>query len=106
MVAKVIPLRRALTPEGALDAIRSAVAHSGAKLGWTDHVWPQMEERQIVARQVLTVLEEGSLKKGPNWSDEYQDWVCVLKKFVSGRTVTVVVGVDDGTKGVSIITAY
>ena len=63
-----------------------------------------MVERGILNRQVLTVLEEGEMKSGPTWSDEHEDWVCVYSKFVSGRSVSVVVGIDGNA--VTIVTAY
>lgn len=52
----------------------------------------------------ITVLEEGLITDGPTWSSEHEDWVCVLNKFVSGRSVFVVVGIDGNY--VTIVTAY
>lgn len=100
----VVPFRVPLKANEAIEIIRRATKNTGGYLGWSEHVWPQMVERGILNRQVLTVLEEGDLKKEPTWSDEFDDWVCVLSKFVSGRLVTVVVGVDGDA--VTIVTAY
>ena len=65
--------------------------------------WQNSEQ---ISSQVLTVLGEGPLKKGPEWNEEFQDWTCVLRKTVSGRPVHVVVGVNDGVKDITIITVY
>ncbi len=106
MTADVVPFRRALTPERALVIIRAAVEDTGRKLGWSDHVFKQMADRDIVDRQVLSVLSESELRTGPKWNDEHEDWVCTLRRFVSGRSVTVVVGIDESKQEVTVITAY
>lgn len=104
--AKILQFRRLLEASEAIQLVREAVANTGQMLGWSDHVWVQMRKRQIVNSQVLTVLAEGGLIKGPTWDEEYDDWACVLKKFVAGRSVHVVVGVHEVRREVTIVTAY
>lgn len=104
MEDNVVPFRVPLKADDAVEIIRNAAQDTGNLLGWSEHVWPQMVARGIMNRQVLTVIEEGELKGEPTWSPEHEDWVCLLSKFVSGRLVTVVVGVDGNV--VTIVTAY
>ena len=102
----VVPFRRPLEAEAALELIRRSLEDTGRMLGWTDHVYDQMAERGIVTDQVLTALGEGALLKGPTWDPEHKDWVCVLKKFVAGRPVHVVAGVHEVRQEVTVVTAY
>lgn len=104
--SNVVRFRRSLEREEAIQIIRSALLETGQRLGWTDHVWDQMRDRGIVNSQVLTVLEAGDVVKGPTWDDEYQDWVCIMKKFVAGRSVQVVLGIHAVRGEVTIVTAY
>ena len=104
MAANVVPLRRPLAPDRALAIIRAAVAKS-QHIGWTDHALEKLGS-DIVTAQVLTVLSEGPLKKGPEWNEEFQDWTCVLRKTVSGRPVHVVVGLSESVADITIITTY
>jgi hypothetical protein len=93
-----------MTPEVAMRRIREAAENTGL-IGWCNHVFEKMGD-EIVTRQVLTVLREGDLKKGPTWNEEYQDWVCVLRKMASGRTITLVVGVYERRAGITLVTVY
>jgi hypothetical protein len=100
----VVPLRRPPTKERALELIRAAIGHGG-RLGWTEHVGEQLLERDIVDTQVLAVLAEAEIKSGPRWGLEYEDWVFTLTRIVSGRSVTVVIAIDEYHE-VTVITAY
>lgn len=104
MADNVLPLRRPLTADRALSIIRAAAANT-ERIGWTDHANDKLGT-EIVTAQVLTVLSEGPLKKGPEWNEQFQDYTCVLRKTVSGRPVHVVVGVCDGVVDITIITVY
>ena len=67
----------------------------------------QIKDRGILDIQVLAVLGSATeLEDGPTWDEEHDDWTCSLRKFVSGRRVTVVVGIDESRWEVTIITAY
>ena len=101
----VAPFRPPMTPDRALQLIRRAAADT-SRLGWTDHAWDKMDELGIVTRQVLAVLQDGALRKGPTRNDEYGDWVCVLRRAVAGRTVHVVAGIDETKESVTLITVY
>lgn len=104
MAASVVPLRRPMTRDRALAIIRVAVTRTEL-IGWTDHASGKLGT-EIVTTQVLTVLREGPIKKGPEWNEEFQDWTCVLRKTVSGRPVHAVVGVSDYVEDITIITVY
>ena len=87
----------------ALVLIRKAVKES--RILWTEHCWERLLEHHIVDSQVLGVLEHSEIKTGPRWDERYEDWVFTLTRLVSGRIVTVVVGIDEHEE-VLIITAY
>jgi len=72
-MATILSFQASMTPQRALKKIRDAVGN-GLLLGWSTHALEKLGE-EIVMRQVLTVLEEGPLKKGPTWSEEFEDWV-------------------------------
>lgn len=65
-----------------------------------------MLQEDIVSGQVIAVLEDTKLQNEPRWDEDHEDWVCVLRKFVSGRYVTVVVGIDETQTEVTVITVY
>ncbi len=99
-----MPLPHPLGTDEALRIIHAAVGTS--KVGWTDHGIESMEVREISFRQVMNVLADGTLKSGPNWSDEHFDWVCTMRRPTCGRTVCVVIGIDANRLEVSVITVY
>jgi hypothetical protein len=109
IIAEIVPIRRPLTSAKALELIQGALADTGRFLGWTDHAIEMMRDkhRGIQDQQVLTVLREATdLEKGPTWDDEHEDWVCVLHKFVSGRNITVVIGINATTRELTVMTTY
>ena len=90
----------------ALKRIRAAAEPGHDELvGWTRHALEKLGD-EIVIRQVLTLLREGELKRGPTWSDEHSDWVCVLRKVAAGRPVHVVVGIKERKADITIVTVY
>lgn len=99
----VLPFRRRLTKERALQLIRKAVRES--QLGWSEHGLEQMLERDIDDTQVLVVVSKAEIRTGPRWDEEHQDWVCTMRKLVAGRLVTVVLGIDEDDD-VLVITAH
>ena len=107
MSSDVVPLRRrpvALTIEDAERWIRAIVLDSKG-VGFADHALDQMIERDISSRQLWEVLRCGTIAKEPKWDGEHEDWVCVLKKVVSGRAVSVVVGLHSPNK-MTVVTTY
>lgn len=96
--------RGPLTLTEALKVIRQC--HAKSSLGWSDHVFERMLDRDISSRQVMDVIKYGVIRKGPDRNDEYDDFVCVLRNVVAGRDVHVVVGIHLNLKDVTIITCY
>ncbi len=104
-MTNVVRLRIAPTRAKALEIIRESVVST--KLGWSYHgAFDKMYEADITAPQVLRVLSEAEIVDGPTWSEEHEDWVCILRKQVAGRSVSVVVGIDQETAGVTVVTVF
>ena len=104
MIANIVPFRRPLSKHDAEMLVRELVGTT--LMGWTDHAIDQMVQREISDRQVISVLEDGKITRGPDWSEEYSDWACVFYRPTCGRTVRVVVGIDANRKKASVVTVY
>ncbi len=107
MNSDVIPLRRlpaGLTRKNAEEWIRAVVMDS-KNVGPTDHMRDQMVERDISSRQVWEVLKGGSVIKDPEWDSEHEDWICLVRRRTSGRTVTVIVALEEKNK-MTVVTTY
>ena len=104
-MTNIVRIRIAPSRSKALEIIRESM--SSNKLGWTYHAaFEKMALVDITSPQALGVLAEAEISDGPNWSEEHDDWVCVLKKHVAGRLVSVVVGIDEETADVTVITVF
>ena len=103
-MAAIVPFPAKLTAEQAMKKIRRAGKVTDL-IGWSTHALEKLGDH-LVTRQVLTVFQAGELKKGPTWSKEYGDWVCVLHKIAAGRRVHIVVGVYERREEVTLITVY
>ena len=107
MSDNVVPFSQPMTPELALKRIRHAALNETDKIGFTDHALFDKMGDDILVRQVMTVLQEGALIRGPTWDETHEDWTCVLVKNVSGRRIHVVAALNDREPdAVTIATVY
>ena len=50
-------------------------------------------------------FEGGCVVKDPEWDNEHDDWVCVIRKRTAGRAVSVVVALAEKNK-MTVVTTY
>ncbi|MHA1548493.1 MAG: DUF4258 domain-containing protein [Alphaproteobacteria bacterium] len=107
MSNNAVPFRQPMTPKTALKRIRKAATSPADNVGYTDHALMDKMGDDILLPQVLTVLREGRLIRGPTWDNTHEDWTCVLAKTVSGKRVHVVASLEDGKPDdVTVVTVY
>ena len=83
------PLRR----REAAQRVRG-LAGDTSNLNWTEHACQRMEEREITTRQVLSTLRLGQADGDPI-ADQDGGWKLAMVKRSAGRSVRVVVALDD-----------
>ena len=107
MSSEVIPIRKRATELTREDAERwiRASAPLSKNVGHADHARETMVERDISSRQVWEVLKGGSVIKDPEWDSEHEDWICLVRRRTSGRTVTVIVALEEKNK-MTVVTTY
>ena len=76
-----------------IERVRSLAHRSGVVYIDNPHVKKRMRERKVSNWQVLDVLRKGKCVDGPT-KDKYGDWRIKMKKFSAGRTVQVVVVIE------------
>ena len=76
------------------------------KVFFTAHLGERAEDpdRSVTMAQVREVVAKGSVVEDPRWDDDHENWVCVLRRRVSGNTVVVVVAIDD--EELKIVTTF
>ncbi len=58
-----------------------------------------MLERDVSTRQVLSVIRQGKVRRGPD-QDQFGDWrVTVRKRSAAGQTVEVALALREGEHG-------
>jgi hypothetical protein len=82
------------TLEALTDRARS-LSKETKNIYWdSPHVQQRMRERNVTIRQILDVLRNGKGVDGPTL-DKYGDWRIKMKRYSAGRTVQVVVVVNE-----------
>jgi len=102
MTAEIIPFPRNLSKEAAQNIIRAAVVDSD-KIGWSDHAYARMEDRNVTMRQVLDTLRNGKIFSGPTL-DEYDEWKVTLRKRSAGRLTRVAVAIKEDDETLTVLT--
>lgn len=59
----------------------------------SDHAKQRMQEREISMRQVITVLQKGTLVDGPKHNDEKGSWEVKIRSWAAGFNISVVVAI-------------
>ena len=68
-------------------------------LHWSEHAFERMLERDVSTRQVLSVIRQGKVRRGPD-QDQFGDWrVTVRKRSAAGQTVEVALALREGGHG-------
>lgn len=70
----------------------------------TDHARKRMKERRITLAMVYEVLRKGNLPREPELNLQLGTLECRMERYVEGRDIAVMVGLDLGAEGLPIIT--
>lgn len=83
--------------------IRDRAANT-ANVLMTDHARKRMKERRITLAMVYEVLRKGNLSREPELNLRHGTLECRMERYMEGRDIAVIVGLDVGAEGLPIIT--
>src|SRR4030042_1553504 len=87
--------------------IRGLLMTGAARLVCVPHARARMSERKIVFSEVERILQNGVVRRDPQWCDDWKNWKCeVHGRDSEGRACCVVVGVTEENHKLVVITVY
>ena len=102
MAAKIVPFGLS-RPQA--EALIHELAADSNNLVFIGHFRERLRERRVSMRQVMLVLEGGSVIDGPT-RDEFGEWRCTIRKRVAGQRVHVGLAISSGRATLTMITVY